>query len=112
MLLREIRPGDKDNVSRASYGNDIMMWIAVCIFRHWMCDLMASNRTHHAADCGWAFIDAVCKGGDTYLGREMLQRSFHTRFPMTGKGMACIEHRLAEVKDDIKQWAMVSRLFP
>ncbi|KAI5361874.1 hypothetical protein Slin15195_G055250 [Septoria linicola] len=106
MLLREFKPGDKDNVSRASYGNDIMMWIAVTIFRHWVCDLMASDRTHHAKDCGWAFCNAICKGGDTYLDRKMLQTSFHARFPMTGKGMACVEHRLSEIKEDVKQWIM------
>ncbi|KXS94890.1 hypothetical protein AC578_1674 [Pseudocercospora eumusae] len=106
MLLREVRPGDKDNVSRASYGNDIVMWIAVCIFRHWICDLMASDRTHHAPDMGWAFVNAVCMGGDIYLSRQMLQHNFHVRFPMTSKGMACVEHRLAEIKDDVKQWAV------
>ncbi|GIZ45432.1 hypothetical protein CKM354_000859900 [Cercospora kikuchii] len=106
MLLREFKPGDKDNVSRASYGNDIMMWIAVTIFRHWVCDLMASDRTHHAKDGGWAFCNAICKGGDTYLDRKMLQLSFHARFPMTGKGMACVEHRLSEIKEDVKQWIL------
>ena len=108
MLLREFKPGDKDNVSRASYGNDIMMWIAVTIFRHWVCDMMASDKTHQAKDCGWAWCSAICKGGDFYLDRKMLQTSFHSRFPMTGKGMACVEHRLAEVKDDVKQWILVS----
>ncbi|KAF2213959.1 hypothetical protein CERZMDRAFT_12857, partial [Cercospora zeae-maydis SCOH1-5] len=106
MLLREYKAGDKDNVSRASYGNDIMMWIAVTIFRHWICDLMASDRTHHAKDGGWAFCNAICKGGDTYLDRKMLQMSFHARFPMTGKGMACVEHRLSEIKEDVKQWIL------
>lgn len=110
MLLREFKPGDKDNVSRASYGNDIMMWIAVTIFRHWVCDMMAADNTHQAHDCGWAWCNVICEGGDKYLDRKMLQRSFHARFPMTGKGMACVEHRLAEVKMEVKQWILVSLL--
>ena len=108
ILMREKTVGrvDRDNIGRANYANDIIMWIALCIFRHWASDMMASDQTHHAKDMGFAFINAVAKGGDAYLAKTVLHDQFHLRFPMSPKGMACTEHRLAEIKEVVKQWTV------
>ncbi|KAK4625973.1 hypothetical protein CLAFUW4_06462 [Fulvia fulva] len=108
ILMREKTVGrvDRDNIGRANYANDIIMWIALCIFRHWASDMMASDQTHHAKDMGFAFIHAVARGGDAYLAKSVLHEQFHLRFPMSPKGMACTEHRLAEIKEVVKQWTV------
>ncbi|SMQ49419.1 unnamed protein product [Zymoseptoria tritici ST99CH_3D7] len=106
-LMREKTIGrvDRDNIGRADYGNDILMWIALCVFRHWLSDQLAADHTHHAPDMGYQLMSIVNQGGNAYLSRQVLQHQFHARFPMSPKGMACVEHRLMEIKNNVAQWA-------
>ena len=110
MLMRERTVGlvGSDNIGRANYANDIIMWMALTVFRHWCSDMMATDQTHNSRDMGYGFMRAISIGGNEYLSRDVLQNQFHQRFPMSHKGMACVEHRLNEIKDIVKQWAMVS----
>jgi hypothetical protein len=109
-LMREKTVGrvDRDNIGRADYGNDILMWIALCVFRHWLSDQLAADHTHHATDMGYALMKVINEAGNAYLSRQVLQHQFHARFPMSPKGMACVEHRLMEIKANVAQWAGVS----
>lgn len=36
---------DKDNTGRNDYGNDILGWQALCVFRHWLCDMSKYRLT-------------------------------------------------------------------
>lgn len=110
MLMRGKVMGraDIDGIGRAAYGNDILTWMALSAFRHWCNNVLVNGATHHAPDMGYGFIKATAEGGNEYLSRQNMQDNFHTRFPMSIKGMACVEHRLAEIKENIKQWAKVS----
>ncbi|CAK4019766.1 Hypothetical predicted protein [Lecanosticta acicola] len=94
-----------DRCGRGDYANDIYMWMALNVFNKWCIDLMTSDHTRHSADMGFAFIRAVSEGGNAYLDRTTMLEHFHGRFPMSGKGMAGVEHRLLEIKEFVKEWA-------
>ncbi|OQN98607.1 hypothetical protein B0A48_15870 [Cryoendolithus antarcticus] len=88
---------DRDSIGRASYGNDILTWMALSVFRHWLSQMICNDKTHHAADMGYSFFLLISRGGDNYLDRSVVQ-SFHDYFPMSQKGEAVLEGRLAEIK--------------
>lgn len=103
-LKREATVGriDKDNTGRAAYGNDILGWMALTAFRHWVGSMMATDQTAHAKDMGFAFMKAVFAGGQTYLNRKVMQQNFHRGFPMSAKVMNAVEFRLTEIKENVK----------
>lgn len=107
MLMRE-KTFDRENISRANYSNDVITWMALCWFRHWINDMMVTDQGHMADDLGRSFIAMIATGGDAYMNKQQLVTQFHLPFPMTSKGMACIEHRLSEIKESVKQWCFVS----
>ncbi|KAK4502350.1 hypothetical protein PRZ48_005775 [Zasmidium cellare] len=95
---------DREKISRASYSNDIIIWMALSVLRHFLLEQMSRDRTHHASDLGWSFIKTINTGGEAYLSSVELDRGFHTRFPMSGKASACLKQRLTEIKEALKQW--------
>ncbi|CZT14905.1 uncharacterized protein RCC_00838 [Ramularia collo-cygni] len=95
---------DKDNTGRADYGNDILGWMALCVFRHWLGDMMATDHTTHDKDMGFFFIQLIAQGGNAYLNRTLMQQSFHAKFPMSPKGMNAVEFRLTEIKNNVKDY--------
>lgn len=95
---------DKDNTGRADYGNDILGWMALSVFRHWLGDMMATDHTTHDKDMGYFFITLIAKGGNTYLNRKLMQQNFHAKFPMSPKGMNAVEFRLSEIKNNVKDY--------
>lgn len=90
---------DRDSIGRASYANDIMQWIGLTIWRHWLSQQVASDKTHHAEDMGWEFFRLVARAGEAYLDRNQL-RQFHEYFPMSLKGESVVENRISELKQD------------
>lgn len=90
---------DRDSIGRASYANDIMQWIGLTIWRHWMAQQVTSDMTHHSEDMGWAFFRLISKAGEAYLDRNQL-RQFHEYFPMSPKGESVVENRISELKQD------------
>ncbi|TKA25308.1 hypothetical protein B0A50_06212 [Salinomyces thailandicus] len=94
---------DKDSIGRASYANDVMSWIGLVVLRHFLAQTLADDATHNAPDMGKELIDAIIKGGDAYLDRGMLAQ-FHAFFPMSQKGSAVLENKIAEMKEFIKKF--------
>jgi hypothetical protein len=85
------------SISRMSYSNDIMDWMALGVFRHWFSSALALRRNRFAPDGGFWLYKKLAEGGNTYLSRQEL-RSFHERFPMSTRG----EHVLKEHVDTLK----------
>lgn len=102
-LSRELVTGraDRDNIGRSSYQSDIMTWMALALFRHWLGQTIAADGTHHAADGGFAFYSQIARGGDAYLNREVVA-GFHERFPMSRKGMSVVAGALEGFKVGVK----------
>ncbi|KAK3094266.1 hypothetical protein LTR53_019494, partial [Teratosphaeriaceae sp. CCFEE 6253] len=102
-LQRESTVGraDRDNIGRNSYSNDIMAWLALTLLRHWVSFQVADDQTHHAPDLGKSVIDVVMQGGEAYLDKAQLTK-WHKFFPMSARGSAVVENKLAEDKESIK----------
>jgi hypothetical protein len=90
---------DRDSIGRASYANDIMQWIGLTVWRHWLAQQVCADRTHADADMGFAFFRLVAKAGEAYLDRNQL-RQFHEFFPMSLKGESVVENRISELKQE------------
>ncbi|KAM0715216.1 hypothetical protein Q7P37_009681 [Cladosporium fusiforme] len=72
---------DRDSIGRASYANDIMQWLGLTVWRHWI-----AQQADRAS-------------GEAYLDRNQL-RQFHEYFPMSLKGESVMENRISELKAD------------
>ncbi|KAF2431326.1 hypothetical protein EJ08DRAFT_632188 [Tothia fuscella] len=89
------------NVSRMSYGNDIMDWIALGVFRHWFSSALALDRNRRAEDGGYWLYSRLAEGQNAYLTKQELQ-SFHERFPMTTRGENVLERHVNQLKEDVR----------
>lgn len=90
---------DRDSIGRASYANDIMQWMGLTVWRHWISQQVCNDNTHNAPDLGFEFFRLVHKAGEAYLDRNQL-RQFHEYFPMSLKGESVMENRISELKQD------------
>ncbi|KAL1863543.1 hypothetical protein Plec18167_000637 [Paecilomyces lecythidis] len=90
-----------ENIYRATYANDVYMWMAVCFYRQWYCQQSMEGRTRAAKDGGAAFFRAVGAGGRSYLTTQD-QARFHLYFPMSSKAMSILEKNLDVLKADIR----------
>lgn len=75
------RAQDSKNIGRASYSNDIISWMALSLFRHWMGQTVCNDQNHHAPDGGYAFYKQLKEGGQSYLDKDTVA-AFHHYFPM------------------------------
>ena len=98
---------DIDKIGRHSYSNDIMSWLALTGFRHYISQHVANDQTHHAPDMGYALFTVLDKGGDHYLDKTALNE-FHRLFPMSSRGTAVVESKLSDIKEETKKFVKVS----
>lgn len=94
---RTVGRADRDSIGRSSYANDIMSWIALTVWRHWIAQTICNDKGHMDEDMGYALFDCINKAGEHYLGRGVLE-AFHGYFPMSQKGSAVLENRVNELK--------------
>jgi hypothetical protein len=90
---------DRDSIGRASYANDIMQWLGLTVWRHWIAQQVCADNTHNSADMGFEFFRLVSRAGEAYLDRNQL-RQFHEYFPMSLKGESVLENRISELKQE------------
>lgn len=88
---------DRDSIGRASYANDIMAWLGLTCWRHWLAQMVINDHTHNAEDMGWQFYKCVYEAGDSYLDREQMEQ-FHRYFPMSNKGEGVLENIVNQLK--------------
>jgi hypothetical protein len=88
-------------ISRMSYSNDIMDWMALSVFRHWFASALALNRHRLAPDGGFWLYSQLASAGGAYLSKQEL-RSFHQKFPMSTRGENVLEEHVNGLKDEIK----------
>lgn len=97
----------KENIYRATYANDVYMWMAVSFYRQWFAQQVIEGHNRTAKDGGAAFYRSLGAGGRAYLNSQD-QASFHLYFPMSSKAMGILEKNLDVLKSDIR--AFVSDL--
>lgn len=95
-------PSEDLPIKRESYAKDILVWMALTFFRHWVSQRLITGKGRDALDCGFDLFSALGTGGDTYMDKSVINQ-FHTRFPMTKKAMNVLENHLFEIKECIKR---------
>lgn len=95
-------PSEDLPIKRESYAKDILVWMALTFFRHWVSQRLVTGKGRDAQDCGYDLYYALGQGGDTYMDKSVINQ-FHTRFPMTKKAMNVLENHLFEIKECIKK---------
>jgi hypothetical protein len=94
-------PSEDLPIKRESYAKDILVWMALTFFRHWVSQRLITGKGRDAPDCGFDLFYALGEGGDTYMDKSVMNQ-FHTRFPVTKKAMNVLENHLFEIKECIR----------
>jgi hypothetical protein len=95
-------PSEDLPIKRESYAKDILVWMALTFFRHWLSQRVITGKGCDAPDCGYDLFFTLGTGGDAYMDKAIINQ-FHTRFPMTKKAMNVLENHLYELKECIKK---------
>ena len=90
-----------DNPGRISYANDIYMWMATSLFRHWFSQSICEGRGRSAEDGGATLYRQIAGAASAYLDRKVLD-TFHIYFPMSAKGSSCLESHLGMYKEELR----------
>ncbi|KAI4667420.1 uncharacterized protein J4E79_002107 [Alternaria viburni] len=88
-------------IKREAYAKDILVWIALTFFRHWIGQRLIMDKGRHAPDCGFELYKAIGTAGESYMDKSVINQ-FHTKFPMTKKAMNVLENHLLEIKECMK----------
>lgn len=86
---------------RVVYAAHIFSWIALCLFRQWMGQMISEGASFRAGDGGYILYTAMSKGGNHYLKRAEMD-SFYQIFPMTDKARNIIDNAMNLIKDGMK----------
>jgi hypothetical protein len=96
-----VHPPGAPPVKRETFAADIMMWMAVCLFRQWLMQQILQDKTFRAKDGGYMLYKQMSEAGNKYLNRQVAA-PFFGNFPMTKKGQNVFENHLLELKEVVK----------
>lgn len=88
---------------RATYSNDIYMWMAICFYRQWFAQAISDGRNRVHRDGGYEFYHQIGQGGQAYLHHETF-RHFHKYFPMSSKACNVLEANMGILKEEVKHF--------
>jgi hypothetical protein len=88
-------------IKREAYAKDILVWMALTFFRHWIGQRLIMEKGRHSTDCGYELYKQIGTAGESYMDKSVINQ-FHTRFPMTKKAMNVLENHLLEIKECMK----------
>ncbi|CAO2653959.1 Nn.00g106920.m01.CDS01 [Neocucurbitaria sp. VM-36] len=94
-------PADELPIKRETYAKDILIWMALTFYRHWIGQRLIIDKGRHSADSGYELYKAFGTGGEAYMGKHVINQ-FHTKFPMTKKAMNVLENHVLEIKEWMK----------
>jgi hypothetical protein len=89
-------------IKREAFAKDILVWMALTFFRHWVGQRLIMERGRNSADCGYELYKQIGTAGDSYMDKSVINQ-FHTKFPMTKKAMNVLENHLLEIKECMKE---------
>jgi hypothetical protein len=90
-------PSDDVPIKREVYARDILVWMALTFFRHWLAQRLMLDKGRTAPDGGFELYRQLGAGGDAYMDRSVIVQ-FHSRFPMTKKALNVLENHVLEIK--------------
>lgn len=85
------------------YASQIVAWMAMNLYRHWVGQHICADSTHHAEDEGYAFYTAVAAGGNAYLDINATE-DFAQYFPMSRKARGSFDEQLGLLKEGVKPY--------
>jgi len=88
-------------IKREAYAKDILVWMALTFFRHWIGQRLIMEKGRHSQDCGFELYKQIGVAGESYMDKSVINQ-FHTKFPMTKKAMNVLENHLLEIKECMK----------
>jgi hypothetical protein len=88
-------------IKREAYAKDILVWMALSFFRHWVGQRLILEKGRHAMDCGYELYKAIGTAGESYMDKSVINQ-FHAKFPMTKKAVNVLENHLFEIKECMK----------
>lgn len=88
---------------RATYANDIYMWMAICFYRQWFAQAISDGRNRVNRDGGYEFYHQIGEGGQAYLSHETFL-NFHKYFPMSSKACNVLEANMGILKEEVKHF--------
>jgi hypothetical protein len=94
-------PVDDLPIKREAYAKDILVWMALTFFRHWIGQRLIMEKGRHSLDCGYELYKQIGTAGEAYMDKSVINQ-FHTKFPMTKKAMNVCENHLLEIKECMK----------
>lgn len=94
-------PSEDLPIKREAYAKDVLVWMALTFFRHWVSQRLTTGKGRDASDCGFELFFSFGAGGDAYMDKSVINQ-FHTRFPITKKAMNVLENHLFEIKECMK----------
>lgn len=89
-------------IKREAYARDILVWMALSFFRHWLGQRLNMEQGRLAKDSGYALYKQLGTAGEAYMDKSVINQ-FHTKFPMTKKALNVLEKHLFELKDCVKE---------
>ncbi|KAI8937943.1 hypothetical protein NX059_005626 [Plenodomus lindquistii] len=94
-------PVEELPIKREAYAKDILVWMALSFFRHWVGQRLITEQGRLAKDSGFALYKCLGTAGEAYMDKSVINQ-FHTKFPMTKKALNVLENHLYEIKECIK----------
>jgi hypothetical protein len=88
---------------RATYSNDIYMWMAICFYRQWFAQAISDGRNRVARDGGYEFYHQIGQAGQAYLSHETFL-NFHKYFPMSSKACNVLEANMGILKKEVRHF--------
>lgn len=88
-------------IKREEYSKDILVWMALSFFRHWLVTQFLNDQGVNGPDCGFSLYYKLGQAGDAYMGKGIINQ-FHNKFPITKKAMNVLENHLLEIKECVK----------
>lgn len=89
-------------IKREAYARDILVWMALTFYRHWVSQRLIMDKGRHGDDCGYQLIKQIGTADEAYLDKSVTNQ-FHTKFPMTKKAMNVVENHILELKECMKR---------
>jgi hypothetical protein len=98
------KAGSTTTTSRANYANDIYMWVAVNIHRHWFFQVTGiERRGRDGLDGGTELYHAIQEGGATYLVAQDYV-NFHNICPMSKKARTIVYDKVRQMKFEVRKY--------
>lgn len=95
--------GTGNSVKTTRYQGDVLSWMALNLFRHWLGQHVCAEMNRKAADGGYVFYHALAAGGDKYVDHDAIE-NFTQYFPLSKKSRNAFEGHLGTLKEGVKPY--------